>query len=84
MHFNSSTTLDPYDTDKMSLDLVQQFSGQAFTVGQQVRINHYTNIILEILLYFLPRSQFFEKSSLKNISKLIFSFSKVCLSDARQ
>lgn len=29
-----NTTLDPYDTDKMAIDLIQQFSGQAFTVGQ--------------------------------------------------
>lgn len=33
-----NATLDPYDTDKMSLDLIQQFSGQAFTVGQQVTL----------------------------------------------
>ena len=33
-----NATLDPYDTDKMSLDLIQQFSGQAFTVGQQVSL----------------------------------------------
>lgn len=25
-----------YDTDRMAIDFVQQFSGQAFTVGQQV------------------------------------------------
>ena len=31
-----NTTLDPYDTDKMAIDLIQQFSGQAFTVGQTV------------------------------------------------
>lgn len=28
--------LDPYDTDRLSIDLVQQFSNQAFTLGQQV------------------------------------------------
>lgn len=30
-----NSTLDPYDTDRMANDLVQQFSNQAFTVGQQ-------------------------------------------------
>lgn len=29
------TTLDPYDTDKLAPDLLQQFSNQAFTTGQQ-------------------------------------------------
>lgn len=29
------TNLDPYDTDKLAPDLLQQFSNQAFTVGQQ-------------------------------------------------
>ncbi len=33
--FNSST-LDPYDTDRMAVDFLQQFGNQAFTVGQQV------------------------------------------------
>lgn len=31
----SSTTLEPYDTDKMAFELLQQFANQAFTVGQQ-------------------------------------------------
>ncbi|RNA29924.1 vesicle-fusing ATPase 1-like [Brachionus plicatilis] len=30
-----TTNLDPYDTDKLAPDLLQQFSNQAFTVGQQ-------------------------------------------------
>jgi hypothetical protein len=30
-----STTLEPYDTDKMANELLQQFGNQAFTVGQQ-------------------------------------------------
>jgi vesicle-fusing ATPase len=29
-----ASSLDPYDTDRLSADLVQQFSNQAFTVGQ--------------------------------------------------
>lgn len=31
-----STTLDPYDTDLMAKEFLMQFSGQAFTVGQQL------------------------------------------------
>ncbi|XP_066599259.1 vesicle-fusing ATPase 1-like [Prorops nasuta] len=31
-----STTLEPYDTDQMAKEFQQQFSGQAFTVGQQL------------------------------------------------
>ncbi|XP_015609020.1 vesicle-fusing ATPase 1 [Cephus cinctus] len=31
-----STTLEPYDTEKMAKDFLLQFSGQAFTVGQQL------------------------------------------------
>ena len=31
-----NTSLDPYDTDKMATDFLQQFANQAFTVGQQV------------------------------------------------
>jgi vesicle-fusing ATPase len=30
-----NTTLDPYDTDRMAVDFLQQFGNQAFTVGQQ-------------------------------------------------
>lgn len=30
-----NTTLDPYNTDTMSTDFLQQFGNQAFTVGQQ-------------------------------------------------
>ena len=30
-----NTSLEPYDTDKMANDLLQQFSNQAFTIGQQ-------------------------------------------------
>jgi len=30
-----NTTLDPYNTDTMANDLLQQFANQAFTVGQQ-------------------------------------------------
>ncbi|KAK7863817.1 hypothetical protein R5R35_003307 [Gryllus longicercus] len=31
-----TTTLDPYDTDQMAKEFLMQFSGQAFTVGQQL------------------------------------------------
>ncbi|XP_003401908.1 vesicle-fusing ATPase 1-like isoform X1 [Bombus affinis] len=31
-----STTLEPYNTDEMAKDFLLQFSGQAFTVGQQL------------------------------------------------
>ncbi|XP_078049968.1 vesicle-fusing ATPase 1 [Augochlora pura] len=31
-----STTLEPYNTDEMARDFLLQFSGQAFTVGQQL------------------------------------------------
>ncbi len=30
-----STTLEPYDTDKMANEFLQQFSNQSFSVGQQ-------------------------------------------------
>lgn len=28
---------NPYDTDKMAAEFIQQFNSQAFSVGQQVR-----------------------------------------------
>ncbi|XP_069674509.1 vesicle-fusing ATPase 1 [Periplaneta americana] len=31
-----TTTLEPYDTDQMAKEFLMQFSGQAFTVGQQL------------------------------------------------
>ena len=31
-----STTLEPYNTDIMLMDFLQQFGNQAFTVGQQL------------------------------------------------
>ncbi|CAF1018753.1 unnamed protein product [Brachionus calyciflorus] len=31
-----NANLDPYDSDRLATDLVQQFSNQAFTVGQQL------------------------------------------------
>lgn len=34
-----STTLDPYDTDQMAREFLYHFSGQAFTVGQQLAFN---------------------------------------------
>lgn len=34
--YYSSVTLEPYNTDEMAKDFLLQFSGQAFTVGQQL------------------------------------------------
>lgn len=30
---------NPYDTDKMAAEFIQQFNNQAFSVGQQVVLN---------------------------------------------
>lgn len=34
-----ASNLDPYDTDRLAVDFVQQFSNQSFTLGQQVKQN---------------------------------------------
>jgi hypothetical protein len=31
-----STTTDPYDTDKMAVEFLQQFADHAFSIGQPV------------------------------------------------
>lgn len=34
--FTFSVTTEPYDTDQMAKEFQMQFTGQAFTVGQQL------------------------------------------------
>jgi len=36
IYYYFSVTLEPYNTDEMAKDFLLQFSGQAFTVGQQL------------------------------------------------
>lgn len=42
---------NPYDTDKMAAEFIQQFNNQAFSVGQQVVLNFSHNFyVLECLI----------------------------------
>lgn len=34
-----STTTEPYDTDKMAVEFLNQFPKQAFTIGQELAFN---------------------------------------------
>lgn len=47
-----NANLDPYDSDRLANDLLQQFSNQAFTVGQQVSLFKYQKILLNIIFSF--------------------------------
>lgn len=45
-----STTLDPYDTDQMAREFLLQFSGQAFTVGQQLAFSFFDKKLLGLVV----------------------------------
>lgn len=45
-----STTLDPYDTDQMAREFLLQFSGQAFTVGQQLAFSFFDKKLLGLVI----------------------------------
>lgn len=45
-----STTLEPYDTDQMAKEFLLQFSGQAFTVGQQLAFNFLDKKLLGLVV----------------------------------
>ncbi|KDR16531.1 Vesicle-fusing ATPase 1, partial [Zootermopsis nevadensis] len=45
-----STTLEPYDTDQMAKEFLLQFSGQAFTVGQQLAFNFVDKKLLGLVV----------------------------------
>jgi hypothetical protein len=45
-----STTLDPYDTDQMAREFLLQFSGQAFTVGQQLAFSFLDKKLLGLVV----------------------------------
>jgi hypothetical protein len=45
-----STTLDPYDTDQMAREFLLQFSGQAFTVGQQLAFSFLDKKLLGLVI----------------------------------
>lgn len=45
-----TTTLDPYDTDQMAREFLLQFSGQAFTVGQQLAFSFLDKKLLGLVV----------------------------------
>jgi vesicle-fusing ATPase len=45
-----STTLDPYDTDQMAREFLFQYSGQAFTVGQQLAFSFFDKKLLGLVV----------------------------------
>jgi vesicle-fusing ATPase len=45
-----STTLEPYDTDQMAKEFLMQFSGQAFTVGQQLAFSFVDKKLLGLVV----------------------------------
>jgi len=45
-----STTLEPYDTDQMAKEFLLQFSGQAFTVGQQLAFSFLDKKLLGLVV----------------------------------
>lgn len=45
-----TTTLDPYDTDQMAREFLLQFSGQAFTVGQQLAFSFFDKKLLGLVV----------------------------------
>jgi hypothetical protein len=48
--FFHSTTLEPYDTDQMAKEFLLQFSGQAFTVGQQLAFSFLDKKLLRLIV----------------------------------
>ncbi|XP_064466217.1 vesicle-fusing ATPase 1-like isoform X2 [Ornithodoros turicata] len=47
---SSSNTKEPYDTDKMAIDFVQQFPKQAFTVGQALAYGFADRKLLKLVV----------------------------------
>jgi vesicle-fusing ATPase len=45
-----STTLEPYDTDQMAKEFLMQFSGHAFTVGQQLAFSFVDKKLLGLVV----------------------------------
>jgi len=45
-----STTTEPFDTDKMALEFVNQFPQQAFTVGQELVFSFMEKKVLSIII----------------------------------
>ncbi|PNF26292.1 Vesicle-fusing ATPase 1 [Cryptotermes secundus] len=45
-----TTTLEPYDTDQMAKEFLLQFSGQAFTVGQQLAFSFLDKKLLGLVV----------------------------------
>jgi vesicle-fusing ATPase len=45
-----STTIEPYDTDHMAKEFLLQFSGQAFTVGQQLAFSFIDKKLLGLVV----------------------------------
>jgi len=47
---NGSTTTEPFDTDKMALEFVNQFPQQAFTVGQELVFSFMEKKVLSVIV----------------------------------
>lgn len=47
---NFRITQEPYDTDQMAKEFLMQFSGQAFTVGQQLAFKFYDKKLLGLVV----------------------------------
>jgi len=45
-----STTTEPFDTDKMALEFVNQFPQQAFTVGQELVFSFMEKKVLSVIV----------------------------------
>ena len=50
MIVNGSTTTEPFDTDKMALEFVNQFPQQAFTVGQELVFSFMEKKVLSVIV----------------------------------
>ena len=44
----SSTTAEPFDTDRMASEFLQQYADQAFSVGQHVRVHTSTRSVTAV------------------------------------
>lgn len=60
------TTLEPYNTDEMAKDFLLQFSGQAFTVGQQLVFHFKDKKMLGLVVKSLEAADFSAISSGQN------------------
>jgi len=50
MSVGGSTTTEPFDTDKMALEFVNQFPQQAFTVGQELVFSFMDKKVLSVIV----------------------------------